>query len=378
MNDALAARHHASAEGAAPTDWCRSSTWATSRWPTRWRRRRTSPTPPSRCTCGSVRRAGWARSASTSLPERIFGRVPLPVVGQHVVGDACRAHTPTHGRRARPGRGRPGHGGGQQRRLPPDAVRERWDARARRRAGGQRRRHRPRPRVSRRSTSSSASTPAAPGRRARPPTPGRCQQRDGARAGPPRLRARARHAVRRPDRRHRGEPVLRHPAAARSSSTRSTTSTSPTSPPTRWRASSRASGSSWSASSSCPPTAAPTVTGSPGPAPAGHAPVEQRGRRRAGRRAAFPGAVGGVRRRSRAAIDGLRAWLDQQRAAGRPVGGLRRRRQGQHVDERRRRRADDLVLVADGSEAKQGRSCPGSHVPVAAPPALAETASTTC
>jgi hypothetical protein len=36
--------------------------------------------------------------------------------------------------------------------------------------------------------------------------------------------------------------------------------------------------------------------------------------------------------------------------------------------------ADDLLLVVDGSEHKQGKFLPGSHVPVAAPPVLAEHA----
>jgi hypothetical protein len=35
--------------------------------------------------------------------------------------------------------------------------------------------------------------------------------------------------------------------------------------------------------------------------------------------------------------------------------------------------SDDLVLVVDGSEAKQGRFLPGTHVPVAAPQVLADT-----
>jgi hypothetical protein len=37
-------------------------------------------------------------------------------------------------------------------------------------------------------------------------------------------------------------------------------------------------------------------------------------------------------------------------------------------------RSDDLLVVVDGSEAKQGTFLPGSHVPVAAPSTLAAAA----
>ncbi len=36
-------------------------------------------------------------------------------------------------------------------------------------------------------------------------------------------------------------------------------------------------------------------------------------------------------------------------------------------------RPDDLTVVVDGSEAKQGKFLPGTHVPVAAPSELAAT-----
>ena len=74
--------------------------------------------------------------------------------------------------------------------------------------------------------------------------------------------------------------------------------------------------------------------------------------------------------RSRAAISGLRSWLDERRAAGRTVAGYGAAAKGNTLMNAAGVRADDLVVVVDGSEAKQGRYLPGTHVPVAAPPAL--------
>jgi hypothetical protein len=76
--------------------------------------------------------------------------------------------------------------------------------------------------------------------------------------------------------------------------------------------------------------------------------------------------------RSRAAIDGLRAWLDEQHAADRTVAGYGAAAKGNTLMNAAAVAADDLVVVVDGSEAKQGKFLPGSHVPVAAPPALTE------
>ena len=77
--------------------------------------------------------------------------------------------------------------------------------------------------------------------------------------------------------------------------------------------------------------------------------------------------------RSRAAIDGLRDWLDERRAAGRKVAGYGAAAKGNTLMNAADVASDDLVLVVDGSEAKQGRFLPGTHVPVAAPQVLADT-----
>ena len=79
-------------------------------------------------------------------------------------------------------------------------------------------------------------------------------------------------------------------------------------------------------------------------------------------------------RRSRSAIDGLRTWLDERRAAGRTVAGYGAAAKGNTLMNAAHVRSDDLVVVVDGSEAKQGTFLPGSHVPVAAPSTLAAAA----
>ncbi|MGA9748081.1 MAG: class I SAM-dependent methyltransferase [Nocardioides sp.] len=75
---------------------------------------------------------------------------------------------------------------------------------------------------------------------------------------------------------------------------------------------------------------------------------------------------------STSAIDGLRAWLDERRAAGRVVAGYGAAAKGNTLMNAARVASDEMVLVVDGSEQKQGKFLPGSHLPVAAPPALAE------
>ncbi|WP_416953607.1 methyltransferase domain-containing protein [Nocardioides sp. T5] len=79
-------------------------------------------------------------------------------------------------------------------------------------------------------------------------------------------------------------------------------------------------------------------------------------------------------RRSRSAIDGLRTWLDERRAGGRTVAGYGAAAKGNTLMNAAGVRSDDLVVVVDGSEAKQGTFLPGSHVPVAAPSTLAAAA----
>jgi hypothetical protein len=76
-------------------------------------------------------------------------------------------------------------------------------------------------------------------------------------------------------------------------------------------------------------------------------------------------------RRSQSAIDGLRTWLDQQRDAGRTVAGYGAAAKGNTLMNAARVRRDDLVVVVDGSSAKQGKYLPGSQVPVVAPTELA-------
>lgn len=78
--------------------------------------------------------------------------------------------------------------------------------------------------------------------------------------------------------------------------------------------------------------------------------------------------------RSRAVISGLRTWLDERRAAGRTVAGYGAAAKGNTLMNAADVTAADLVVVVDGSEAKQGTFLPGSHVPVAAPSELAATA----
>ncbi|MDR7255337.1 hypothetical protein J2X46_004339 [Nocardioides sp. BE266] len=78
--------------------------------------------------------------------------------------------------------------------------------------------------------------------------------------------------------------------------------------------------------------------------------------------------------RSRAVIQGLRSWLDERHAAGRTVAGYGAAAKGNTLMNAADVRSDDLALVVDGSEAKQGKFLPGSHVPVAAPSELASAA----
>ncbi len=76
-------------------------------------------------------------------------------------------------------------------------------------------------------------------------------------------------------------------------------------------------------------------------------------------------------RRSRSAIDGLRVWLDERHAAGRTVAGYGAAAKGNTLMNAAGVRSDDLVVVVDGSRAKQGAFLPGTHVPIAAPADLA-------
>lgn len=74
--------------------------------------------------------------------------------------------------------------------------------------------------------------------------------------------------------------------------------------------------------------------------------------------------------RSRSAVGGLRSWLDEQQKLGRRVAGYGAAAKGNTLLNAAGGVATDLVVVVDGSVAKQGKLLPGSHVPVVAPSAL--------
>lgn len=76
--------------------------------------------------------------------------------------------------------------------------------------------------------------------------------------------------------------------------------------------------------------------------------------------------------RSRSAIQGLRAWLDERKAADQTVAAYGAAAKGNTLLNAAGVRADDLLVVVDGSEQKQGTFLPGSHIPVAPPAQLAE------
>ena len=72
-------------------------------------------------------------------------------------------------------------------------------------------------------------------------------------------------------------------------------------------------------------------------------------------------------RRSRAAIDGLRAWLDERRAAGRIVAGYGAAAKGNTLMNAAGVARDDLVARGRRQRGQAGQFLPGTHVPVVAP-----------
>lgn len=74
--------------------------------------------------------------------------------------------------------------------------------------------------------------------------------------------------------------------------------------------------------------------------------------------------------RSRAAVDGLRAWVHERKETGRTVVGYGAAAKGNTLLNAAGMRHDDLAVVVDGSAAKQGKFLPGSKVPVDAPASL--------
>ena len=80
--------------------------------------------------------------------------------------------------------------------------------------------------------------------------------------------------------------------------------------------------------------------------------------------------------RSHAAVDGLRAWLAERADAGARVAAYGAAAKGNTLLNAAGVRAEDLLVVADGSREKQGRWLPGSRVPIVAPGALADSSPT--
>jgi hypothetical protein len=78
--------------------------------------------------------------------------------------------------------------------------------------------------------------------------------------------------------------------------------------------------------------------------------------------------------KSRAAIDGLRAWLDERGAAGRTVVGYGAAAKGNTFLNAVGEAARRLASVVDASPEKQGKYLPGSHVLVIPPDDLAAMA----
>jgi hypothetical protein len=75
-------------------------------------------------------------------------------------------------------------------------------------------------------------------------------------------------------------------------------------------------------------------------------------------------------RDSRAAVDGLRSWLEERSAAGRTLAAYGAAAKGNTILNAAGATREQLSYVVDGSKAKQGRFLPGSAVPVHAPEVL--------
>jgi SAM-dependent methyltransferase len=83
-----------------------------------------------------------------------------------------------------------------------------------------------------------------------------------------------------------------------------------------------------------------------------------------------PHAWAAFRSDSLGAVAGFRTWLDQARAAGRRVAGYGAAAKGNTLLNAAGARADDLVMVVDGSPLKQGKLLPGSKIPIRPPSEL--------
>jgi hypothetical protein len=73
-----------------------------------------------------------------------------------------------------------------------------------------------------------------------------------------------------------------------------------------------------------------------------------------------------------AAVGGLSSWLAERADAGERVAAYGAAAKGNTLLNAAGVTADQLVVVADGSPAKQGRWLPGSRVPVVAPDRLTD------
>ena len=78
-----------------------------------------------------------------------------------------------------------------------------------------------------------------------------------------------------------------------------------------------------------------------------------------------------VAAKSRGAIDGLSAWLEERAGAGRSIVGYGAAAKGNTFLNAVGEPARRISWVVDASPEKQGKFLPGTHVPVVAPDAIA-------
>lgn len=83
-----------------------------------------------------------------------------------------------------------------------------------------------------------------------------------------------------------------------------------------------------------------------------------------------PHAWDAFRADSLGAVAAFRTWLDRARAAGRRVAGYGAAAKGNTLLNAAGARAEDLVMVVDGSPLKQGKLLPGSKIPIRPPAEL--------
>ncbi len=86
-----------------------------------------------------------------------------------------------------------------------------------------------------------------------------------------------------------------------------------------------------------------------------------------------PEGYAGFDARCRAVRNGLNSFLESARAEGKTVAGYGAAAKGNTLLNYCGAGADAMLFIADRSPAKQGRLSPGSHIPIRAPEAIAET-----